>query len=107
MSHIAVACSRSLPHRGVSTMNSSPPPPSFTLPPLNSSGKFPIAPDESPGSENLAKDYLSAKRLGKEKAVECEGDEVRMSMYVKLFDGEFVALPHLSSYSGCAAINNG
>ena len=68
-------------------MNSSPPPPSFTLPPLNSAGQFPITPDDSPASRDGADDYLSAKYTGKARAVAVDEDEVRMSMYVKLFDG--------------------
>ena len=70
-------------------MNSSPPPPSFTLPPLKSGGQYPITPDESPSSEQEGKDYVSvSKGKGKAKEVHVEEDDVRMSMYVKLFDGK-------------------
>lgn len=81
-------------------MNSSPPPPSFTLPPLNSAGQFPITPDDSPSSDrgaDGAKDYLSAGQGGKGTAP--HHHEVRLSMYVRLFDGESpFADPHTREY---------
>ncbi|ORY23374.1 hypothetical protein BCR39DRAFT_583419 [Naematelia encephala] len=63
-------------------MNSSPPPPSFTLPPLNSSGQFPITPSPSPTSE---KDGLPFGSASQETQVE-GGTEGRVSMYVRLFE---------------------
>ena len=74
-------------------MNSSPPPPSFTLPPLQSNGQYPVTPEEPPNGSHdgdQAKDYVSAKRdKGKGKAVVHEDiqAEVRVSMYVRLFEG--------------------
>jgi Fanconi-associated nuclease 1 len=66
-------------------MNSSPPPPSFTLPPLNARGQFPITPSPTP-SPNEELDNLFSPRKNKE-AHDVE-DVGRISMYVKLFDGE-------------------
>ncbi|WVF70226.1 hypothetical protein IAT40_005015 [Kwoniella sp. CBS 6097] len=73
-------------------MNSSPPPPSFTLPPL-SSGNFPITPSPtpSPGDENVTFNYKSpvkpSPRKGKAKdEVHITEEDGRISMYVKLFD---------------------
>lgn len=85
----------------------SPPPPSFTLPPLKSNGQYPVTPDDSPNvdeSGDVAKDYISAKvrSKGKERAVEV-GEavpEVRISMYVRLFEGEL--LWTATSYSNLA-----
>ncbi|WVQ97668.1 hypothetical protein IAU59_004782 [Kwoniella sp. CBS 9459] len=73
-------------------MNSSPPPPSFTLPPL-SLGNFPITPSPtpSPGDEDVTFKLKSPvkpsprKGKGKDEAHVTE-DEGRISMYVKLFD---------------------
>ncbi|OCF54335.1 fanconi-associated nuclease 1 [Kwoniella mangroviensis CBS 10435] len=74
-------------------MNSSPPPPSFTLPPLPSSGNFPITPSPTPSPDTEQDGYkLTAKggpgpspRKGKNEAHITE-EEGRISMYVKLFD---------------------
>lgn len=73
----------------------SPPPPSFTLPPLKSNGQYPVTPDDSPNADDtgdVAKDYLSAKSRGKGKERAMEIDEVvpevRVSMYVRLFEGK-------------------
>jgi hypothetical protein len=68
-----------------STMNSSPPPPSFTLPPLNARGQFPITPSPTP-SPDKEHDNLFSPRKNKE-AHDVE-DVGRISMYVKLFDGK-------------------
>ncbi|KAK4689481.1 fanconi-associated nuclease 1, partial [Tremellales sp. Uapishka_1] len=85
-------------------MNSSPPPPSFTLPPLTSSGQFPITPSPtpSPGAEKDGLDFkvksLSAvespskgkTREGKARVQhgthDIGEDGGRISMYVTLFD---------------------
>lgn len=66
----------------------SPPPPSFTLPPLKSNGQYPVTPDDSPNAEGEAKDYVSARAKGKERAIEDVVPSVRISMYVRLFEGE-------------------
>jgi Fanconi-associated nuclease 1 len=69
-------------------MNSSPPPPSFTLPPLTSAGRLPVTPDDSLEGYEGAKDHVVAKSKGKQRAEAIDdGDEVRISMYVRLFDG--------------------
>ncbi|WWD17625.1 hypothetical protein CI109_102066 [Kwoniella shandongensis] len=79
-------------------MNSSPPPPSFTLPPLNSSGKFLLTPSPTPSPDETERQFQfgdgssqagpSPSRKGKGKATEVyvKEDEGRISMYVKLFD---------------------
>lgn len=75
-------------------MNSSPPPPSFTLPPIRSNGQYPVTPDDSPSGSNNngeAKDYVSVKldkRNGKAKAIDDVEASVRVSMYVRLFEGK-------------------
>lgn len=75
-------------------MNSSPPPPSFTLPPLTFKGLLPVTPSPTPTpTEHGAFDFdtASARKLGKRRAVEVhdvEEDIGRVSMYVKLFEGE-------------------
>lgn len=86
------------------TMNSSPPPPSFTVPPLTSAGKLPVSPDGSPG-ESTSSDYVGVKSKGNDKGkgkgkgrqeaviamdvdVDEDADQVRISMYVRLFQGE-------------------
>ncbi|WVW82586.1 hypothetical protein I302_104597 [Kwoniella bestiolae CBS 10118] len=74
-------------------MNSSPPPPSFTLPPLPSTGNFPITPSPTPSPETEQDGYkLTTKgaphpspRKGRNEA-HVKEDEGRISMYVKLFD---------------------
>lgn len=66
-------------------MNSSPPLPSFTLPPLNARGQFPVTPSPTP-SPTKEFDTLFSPRKNKE-AHDVE-DVGRISMYVKLFDGE-------------------
>ncbi|WWC58851.1 uncharacterized protein I303_101396 [Kwoniella dejecticola CBS 10117] len=80
-------------------MNSSPPPPSFTLPPLPSTGAFPLTPSPtpSPNAEHDGYDLTPkakahpgpvpgpSPRKGKLEAHVSE-DEGRISMYVKLFD---------------------
>lgn len=66
-------------------MNSSPPLPSFTLPPLNARGQFPVTPSPTP-SPSKEHDNLFSPRKNKE-AHDVE-DVGRISMYVKLFDGE-------------------
>jgi Fanconi-associated nuclease 1 len=72
-------------------MNSSPPPPSFTLPPLRSNGQYPVTPEESPdgsSGDKDAGDYVSVKDKGKGKAEDAEVEaSVRVSMYVRLFEG--------------------
>ncbi|OCF42115.1 fanconi-associated nuclease 1 [Kwoniella heveanensis CBS 569] len=77
-------------------MNSSPPPPSFTLPPL-SSGNFPLTPSPtpSPGDENASfklkanSPVKPSPRKGKDKEeAHVTEEEGRISMYVKLFDDE-------------------
>jgi Fanconi-associated nuclease 1 len=69
-------------------MNSSPPPPSFTLPPLNSSGQFPVTP---PGSHSPSPSAEGSKnRAGKNvNHGDASEDGGRVSMYVKLFEGEY------------------
>ena len=64
-------------------MNSSPPPPSFTLPPL----RFPITPSPtpSPSAETPTVD-VKGKAKAREAHDDVEGS--RVSMYVRLFDGE-------------------
>jgi Fanconi-associated nuclease 1 len=73
-------------------MNSSPPPPSFTLPPLTSKGRLPVTPSPTPSpTDEQAGFRLSRGDKGKGKALEQDdGSENvgRISMYVKLFDGE-------------------
>lgn len=73
------------------SMNSSPPLPSFTLPPLNSAGQFPITPSPtpSPDKEHAGHDFQSRS---KSKKLELAEDEAggRISMYVRLFEGESV-----------------
>jgi hypothetical protein len=66
-------------------MNSSPPLPSFTLPPLNARGQFPVTPSPTP-SPDKEHDNLFSPRKNKE--VHDVEDVGRISMYVKLFDGE-------------------
>lgn len=66
-------------------MNSSPPPPSFTLPPLNSSGKFPITPSPTPSPDHERDNVFSPRKNKEAHNVEELG---RISMYVKLFDGK-------------------
>jgi len=66
-------------------MNSSPPLPSFTLPPLNARGQFPVTPSPTP-SPSKELDNLFSPRKNKE--VHDVEDVGRISMYVKLFDGE-------------------
>ncbi|KAK8866168.1 hypothetical protein IAR55_001319 [Kwoniella newhampshirensis] len=78
-------------------MNSSPPPPSFTLPPLNSSGKFLLTPSPTPSPDGTDKEFQlgdasragpspSRKAKGKAAEVHVKEEEGRISMYVKLFD---------------------
>lgn len=83
----------------------SPPPPSFTLPPLKSNGQYPVTPDDSPNADESAegaKDYVSAKAKGKGKSTAPSGwaddvqPEARISMYVRLFEGEFSSLHYTS-----------
>jgi hypothetical protein len=71
-------------------MNSSPPLPSFTLPPLNSAGQFPITPSPtpSPNKEEGGHDF-STKSKGKKAEVYDEEDGGRISMYVRLFEGKY------------------
>jgi len=69
-------------------MNSSPPPPSFTLPPLPSSGQFPITPSPTP-SPTAEKPGLDLKGKSKAREAHDDVDGGRVSMYVWLFDGEF------------------
>ena len=72
-------------------MNSSPPPPSFTLPPLTSAGTFPITPSPTPSPTDKADFRLgNAPKANKVKHV-VEGDGERVSMYVKLFDGAWLS----------------
>lgn len=77
-----------------STMNSSPPPPSFTLPPLTSKGRLPITPSPTPTPNedgSFTFDRPTRQDKGKGKATEVyEVDEAqgRVSMYVRLFEGE-------------------
>jgi len=66
-------------------MNSSPPLPSFTLPPLNARGQFPVTPSPTP-SPDKEHDNLFSPRKNKE--VHDVEDVGRISMYVKLFDGK-------------------
>jgi len=66
-------------------MNSSPPLPSFTLPPLNARGQFPVTPSPTP-SPSKELDNLFSPRKNKE--VHDVEDVGRISMYVKLFDGK-------------------
>jgi hypothetical protein len=63
-------------------MNSSPPLPSFTLPPLNARGQFPVTPSPTPSPSK------ELDNLRKNKEVHDVEDVGRISMYVKLFDGE-------------------
>ncbi|ORX37453.1 hypothetical protein BD324DRAFT_626275 [Kockovaella imperatae] len=81
-------------------MNSSPPPPSFNLPPLTLNGRLPITPSptESPNEEFEAYDFTKASssggggggsNKGKGKAREVHDtteDGGRVSMYVQLFE---------------------
>jgi len=75
-------------------MNSSPPPPSFTLPPLTFKGQLPVTPSPTPTpTEHGPFDFgaQNAHGKGKRKTVEVhdvEDDIGRVSMYVKLFEGE-------------------
>ena len=75
-------------------MNSSPPPPSFTLPPLTSRGQLPVTPSPTPTpNEDGTFDFHDKSRRdkGKFKAREAHDiDEIagRISMYVRLFEGE-------------------
>jgi Fanconi-associated nuclease 1 len=70
-------------------MNSSPPPPSFTLPPLNSRGLLPVTPSPTPSPKDEIPGFKLSKDKGKGKAEEVGEDGGRISMYVKLFDGGF------------------
>ena len=80
-------------------MNSSPPPPSFSQPPLTSKGQLPITPSptESPTDEAASEFNFGAKSKadkGKARARETYDiaeDGGRVSMYVQLFEGEFWA----------------
>ena len=74
-------------------MNSSPPPPSFTLPPLTSKGKLPVTPSPTPSPHEGTFDFRikASKGKGKERAQdasEVEEDVGRVSMYVRLFEGK-------------------
>ena len=82
-------------------MNSSPPPPSFTLPPLRSNGQYPVTPEDSPDGGQRGKeadDYVSVKKdKGKRRATPDEVEaSVRISMYVRLFEGEYLAHQRLA-----------
>lgn len=83
------------------TMNSSPPPPSFTLPPLTSKGRLPITPSPTPtpnedGTFVFDKPARLDKGKGKAKEVyEVDEAQGRVSMYVRLFEGQS-RLPALS-----------
>jgi hypothetical protein len=76
-------------------MNSSPPPPSFTLPPLNFKGQLPVTPSPTPTPTEHGPfdfDVQSARSKGKRKVTEVHDVEQnigRVSMYVKLFEGKF------------------
>ncbi|WWC86489.1 uncharacterized protein L201_001366 [Kwoniella dendrophila CBS 6074] len=88
-------------------MNSSPPPPSFTLPPLSSSGNFPITPSPTPSPDTEHNGYdLTPKakakpapspRKGRAEAHVKEEDG-RISMYVKLFDEMISTVLESESY---------
>ncbi|WWC66149.1 uncharacterized protein I206_100049 [Kwoniella pini CBS 10737] len=74
-------------------MNSSPPPPSFTLPPLPSSGNFPITPSPTPspdaerdGYDLTPKAKVEPSPRKRRSEAHVSEDEGRISMYVKLFD---------------------
>lgn len=83
-------------------MNSSPPPPSFTLPPLTFKGQLPVTPSPTPTPTEQGQfdfDTESPRNKGKRKTVEVHDVEEnvgRVSMYVKLFEGE---LPNISMCS--------
>lgn len=75
--------------------HSSPPPPSFHLPPLNSSGHLPLTPSPtpSPTEEHDARLGSASTLKGKRKEIHVDADgndpAGRVSMYVRLFDGMF------------------
>lgn len=75
-------------------MNSSPPRPSFTLPQLNSSGQFPITPSPTPSPKEEKDESRLGLTPGKngEERYEVAEDGGRVSMYVRLFEGEFLTL---------------
>ncbi|WVR06105.1 hypothetical protein IAU60_003135 [Kwoniella sp. DSM 27419] len=88
-------------------MNSSPPPPSFTLPPLGKSGAFPLTPSPtpSPDDENARFDLGTAKasqpsprRVKGRTEAHVSEEDGRISMYVKLFDEMITTVLESESY---------
>ena len=82
-------------------MNWSPPPPSFTLPPLRSSGRLPVTPSPTPSPNEKAGFDLSRGGANRDDAAQDvdKDDNVgtfgRVSMYVQLFEGTSRFIPCL------------
>ena len=82
-------------------MNSSPPPPSFTLPPANAAGKIQITPSPSVSPTDEQPSFLldagpsnSVKGKGRaEESHNVDEDGGRVSMYVVLFEGTISSSP--------------